>query len=197
MAPESKPKMSSALMAMKFMRQGEALKKEEDEKLKKRQLEDSSRWTLRKIPKNSFSSIGIKSQETTNTPKKIVLETASFEDIYGQDSKKTNSSQQGRRAFGNFEKTAQDESKEAVEEDLRNKDEDFDIDNLLDRTNKNNKKREGSQSIEDQERYAKRRDFQVLRGLKSISGGASSAKSSSSDKKKKRKYGYDKRSNKD
>lgn len=87
------------------MRQGEALKKEEDEKLKKRQLEDSSRWTLRKIPKNSFSSIGIKSQETTNTPKKIVLETASFEDIYGQDSKKTNSSQQGRRAFGNFEKT--------------------------------------------------------------------------------------------
>lgn len=88
------------------MRQGEALKKEETAKQKQKQLEDSSRWTLRKAPKNSFLPIGSRTREKTDTRKKLQLETASFDDIYRQGSSAPEeSAQTGRRTFGDFGKT--------------------------------------------------------------------------------------------
>lgn len=77
-----------------------------------------------------------------------------------------------------------------MKKDLKDDDEDFDISDLTQKPARGSKKREGSETAEDQERYAKRRDFQALRHLKSISGGSPSAGSSDKKKKKKR---YDRR----
>lgn len=94
MSSEKKVKMSSSLMAMKFMRQGEALEQEQQVKKKQQELEDTSKWTLKGLP-----SVPLKKKMARK------LQAVNYNDIYNNDilSQDTQPTS-GRREFGDFVK---------------------------------------------------------------------------------------------